>query len=171
MISLRLLPPTEEFLAKLRSRGPQIITVLTQKMNQLMILLQSKVVGESIPSFFPNGAPNIAASVMFNPATLSGTKITGSVQAGGPKTTKVTLKSGRAVDYAAVQEYGVGHSYQILPFNKKALAFLFDGKQVIVKSVQHPGLMPRPFMRGELQNMEEYIVAELRRAAVEALNS
>jgi len=167
MIAIKIVAMPEA-LIRMRERGPEIIAVLTQKMNALMIALQSKVVGQTIPQFFKS-APNISGSVQLNPAHVEGTKIVGSVQAGGPRTTKITLHSGAEVDYAAVQEYGVPHGWTILPFEKKALAFLLDGKRVIAKSVFHPPLAARPFMRSALEQMTPSITDGLTRAFKEAL--
>lgn len=159
---------TPDNIERLRTKGPQIIVALTEKMTLLMFKLQSKIVGEEIPSMFPTGAPNISASVRAIPAEVDGTVIHGEVQAGGPRTTKTTLKSGAQVDYAAVQHEGIPHSFQILPFNKRALSFLLDGKRIIVRSVTHPGLKARPFMRQGLEDMQAQIIEELN-AEVTAL--
>lgn len=167
MISVKIIS-TPEAMIRLRERGPFIVEALTNKMNALMLKLQAKVVGESIPAFF-KAAPNIASTVQMIPAHVEGTKIVGAVQAGGPKTTKITLKSGAEVDYAAVQEYGVDHGWEILPFNKRALSFLIDGKRLIRRRVFHPPLEARPFMRSELQNMEPEIIAGLETAFKESL--
>lgn len=169
MINIRIIA-TPTALEKLATRGPEIIARLTAKMNLLMFKLQAKIVGEEIPGMFPNGAPNIAASVRAIPAEPTGTVIHGEVQAGGPRTTKTTLHSGAQVDYAAVQHAGISHSYQILPFNKKALAFLLDGKRIIARSVMHPGLRPRPFMTQGLADMQEQIVAELSQEVTALIN-
>lgn len=139
-------------------------------MNALMLELQRKVIGESIPTFFKR-ATNIASTVQMVPAHLEGTKIVGAVTAGGPKTTKITLKSGAEVDYAAVQEYGVPHGWEILPFNKKALAFMLDTKFLIRRRVWHPPLDARPFMRSELQNMEGEIIAGLNETFRDAIGA
>lgn len=169
MISVKIIA-LPEAMVRLRERGPQILEALTLKMNELMIRLQSKVIGESIPSFFKS-APNIASTVQLIPAHIEGTKIVGAVQAGGPRTTKITLKSGAQVDYAAVQEYGVDHGWEILPFSKKALAFMLDGKQLIRRRVWHPPLASRPFMRSTLEAMEPQIRAELEAAFRESLGA
>lgn len=167
MISVKIIS-TPESLKRLRERGPEIVQALTAKMNELMIRLQSKVVGGTIPQFFKN-APNISGSVQLIPAAVEGTKITGMVQAGGPRTTKVTLKSGREVDYAGVQEYGVPHGWIIEPFNKRALAFVLDGKRVIVRRVFHGPLEARPFMRTALEEMTPEIKDGLSAVFREAL--
>ena len=57
MISVKIIS-TPEALARLRARGPAIIEAITMKMNELMLRLQQRVVGESIPAFF-KAAPNI----------------------------------------------------------------------------------------------------------------
>lgn len=147
----------------------RLMEALTTKMNLLMFKLQSKIVGETIPAFFERGAPNIAASVRAIPATTNGTTIRGNVEAGGPKTTKTVLHSGAEVDYAAVQEAGIPHSFRILPFNKRALAFLLNEKLVIVKAVTHPGLKERPYMRYGLQEMETEIIEGFSKTLAEIL--
>ena len=157
MFQIKILQ-TPDNIERLRTQGPRFIEQLTSKMTLLMFKLQSKIVGETIPAFFPSGAPNIASTVRAIPARLDGTVIRGEVQAGGPRTTKVTLKSGTEVDYAAVQEYGIYHSYTIAPFNKKMLSFLLNGKRIFAKLVTHPGLKQRPFMRYGLQEMEDEII-------------
>ena len=151
---------TPDNIERLRIQGPQLIANLTAKMNLLMFKLQSKIVGETIPAFFA-AAPNIASTVRAIPATVEGTVIHGEVQAGGPRTTKITLKSGAEVDYAAVQEYGIYHTFTIAPFNKKMLSFVLNGKRVFAKMVTHPGLKQRPYMRHGLQEMEEEIITGL----------
>lgn len=152
-------------------------------MTLLMFKVQSKIVGEEIPAFFPNGAPNIAATVRAIPAEVDGTVIRGAVEAGGPRTTKETLggpHAGEPVDYAAVQEEGVAHSWKIQPVQfssawavsqksralsvsglPKALAFVLNGKLLIVRSVTIPGLKERPYMRKGLADMEAEITESL----------
>lgn len=174
---------TSGVIERLRTSGPQIVQAVTVKMNLLMFKLQSKIVGEKIPTFFPNGAPNIAAEVRAIPATIQGTVIHGEVEAGGPATTKEIKggpQAGQLVDYAAVQEIGVAHPWKIQPVAMssawaisqkvrvhsvsglpQALSFLLNGKQIIVRSVTHPGLRERPFMRSGLADMEAQIIAEL----------
>lgn len=160
MITIRILS-TPTNIETLASRGPAILERIRAKITALMIALQAKAVGETIPELFPNGAPNIAATVRAVPAEIQGTKVSGYVDAGGPRTTKQTLSTGAVVDYAAVQHAGIPHGFTIRPFNKKALAFMLDGKKVIVKSVHHPGLKARPFLTLTLERMQEQIVAEL----------
>lgn len=178
MFTIRIVS-TPENIDRLRERGDSIVDAITERMTLEMFKLQSEIVGTELPNFFPNGAPNIASTVRANPAELQGTVIVGSVEAGGPRTTKTTLKSGALVDYAAVQHEGINHSYEILPFNKKALAFelggaqlnlfLEGGNKVVVRRVMHPGLRPRPFMTSGLEAMREEIISGLQEAFAEAM--
>jgi hypothetical protein len=170
MINVKIIS-TPAAITRLRERGPEIVEALMTKMNELMIRLRSRVLNESIPTFF-KAAPNISASVTMEPARVEGTKIIGGVTAGGtPATSKTTLRSGITYSIPVIQEYGVAHGWEILPFNKKALAFMMDGKQLIRRRVWHPPLEARPFMRSELQNMEGEIAEGLKETFLEQLNS
>jgi hypothetical protein len=169
MISVKI-NSMPEALKRLQERGPLILDSLTQKMNELMVRLQSKVQGEAIPKFFKTDV-HLGASVRVEPAMLQGAVITGFVDAGGvSETKKITLKSGAEVDYAVVQEYGVPHGWTIEPFSKKALAFMLDGKQMIRKKVFHPPLDARPFMRSSLEGMSAEITEGLQSTFTETLN-
>jgi hypothetical protein len=171
-------------LEKMREKGPEVLERMTSKMNLLMFKLQSFIVGTKVPEFFPSGAPNIIASVRAIPARVEGTVIHGEVQAGGPRTTKETMggpNAGKFVDYAQVQEAGVAHSWMIQPVLyssawaisqkkralsarglPKALAFLMGGQLRILRSVMHPGLEERPYMRDALADMSDQIYNELQ---------
>lgn len=50
------------------------------------------------------------------------------------------------VDYAAAVHDGAG-PHVIRARKKKALAFQYQGRQVVVKSVRHPGSRGKPFLR------------------------
>jgi phage gpG-like protein len=83
------------------------------------------------------------------------------------------------LEYARIHEFGgKTKAHDIFPKKGRALAFMMGGKQVIVKSVKHPGsVMPeRSFMRTALNEMTPQIrevfenavgevVARLRSAA------
>jgi hypothetical protein len=101
-------------------------------------------------------------------AALDGDTITAYVEAGGPD-----------APYLVVQEYGGRAAYDILPVNKKALAFpggAFNpetisfskasalGEMVIVKRVHHPPLPERSFARTTVDEMRSEIVAMLEGA-------
>ncbi len=170
MISIKIIS-TPKALAKLKERGPAIVSALMQKMNELMVRLQSKVVTEKIPTMF-KAAPNIAASIQFQQATIQGNKILGTVTGGGtPGVRHTTLRSGVTYDIAVLQERGVPHGWVIEPFTMKALAFQMDGRQMILRRVFHPGLKERPFMRSALHDMEAQITSELKTAFLDTFET
>lgn len=72
---------------------------------------------------------------------LKGGKVTASVKAGGK------TKRGADVYYAKWVEYGTA-AHEIVP--AKARSIFFGGKAM--KSVDHPGSAPRPFMRPAMDN-------------------
>ena len=169
MISIKILSKPAA-IEKLKQRGPAIIEALTAKMSELMSRLQSKIVTEKLPAMF-KASPNIAASIQAQPTTIQGTKILGTVKGGGiPAVQHTTLRSGVTYDIAVLQEGGVPHGWEILPFTKKALAFQLDGKQFILRRVFHPPLVSRPFMRESLHEMEAQITSELKTALQETLD-
>ena len=181
MLRIRLIS-TPDVIDRLKQNLPGLIEGMVQRMNLIMFKLTSKIVGQEIPKYFPKGAPNIAATIRAIPATVEGQTITGSVEAGGPRTTKETqggLNAGVLVDYAAIQEMGVAHAWKIEPVlytqawaltqkkralageMPKALAFIYQGQLMIRRSVIHPALAERPYMRDALVEMQDEIVADL----------
>jgi hypothetical protein len=173
----------------MRAGLPRVVSAVVQEMHNLMTQLQVKVQQDTIPRFFPRGAPIISGTVRQEPPVhVEGTLIIGSVAAGtfaGREETLVTAKRPGPgvtypVDYAYVQEFGGRDWYWILPFDKKALAFSFSAKstleagfgggaEVVVSKVHHPPLSPRPFMRTAQEEMREQIIAGLQGAAEKAL--
>ena len=54
--------------------------------------------------------------------------------------------------------------HPITPKNKKALAFKTGGKNVVVKSVMHPGTKPNPFIQDILfRKLKDIITEEINR--------
>src|SRR5438132_4498213 len=99
--------------AFLRSRAPAIIQALTVKMNSLAIRLQAKIVGEKLSGqVLAHRTGKLAGSVRVIPATAEGGVLRAGVEAGG----------GPAW-YGRIHEYGGQGAYEIVPVNKKALAF------------------------------------------------
>ena len=82
----------------------QLIANLTTKMNLLMLKLQSKIAGETIPAFFPNPERRIS---LHGASDSSRSGRHGDSWRGAswrPRTTKITLHSAPKSDYAAVQD-------------------------------------------------------------------
>lgn len=182
----------------MRAKGPRIIEALTLQMTRSMIDVQGHIVNETLEQFFADGGKGIAPSIRAYPATFDGSKVTGVVTGGGPETTKETLggpNAGTAVDYAAVQEEGVPHSWEINPvlygiaysLSREvkdraihgegaaggglplALAFEVGGETVIVRRVIHPPLRARPFMMAGITDMEPKILNDLKAAITNAI--
>ena len=84
--------------------------------------------------------------------------------------TSVTATVGTNVKYAAYQEFGIPHSWEIRPKSARALAFELNGKTIFAKRVIHPPLPERSFLRSALKEMEPRITEELERAVGEAVH-
>lgn len=77
------------------------------------------------------------------------------------------------VEYAHIQEYGgKTPAHDIFPKKGRALAFMMGGKQVIVKSVHHPGsvIPEHSFMRTSLAEMEPEIKVAFENAVSEVVS-
>lgn len=174
--------------AALRRRGVRVIEAIVRKTNGLLIRLQSHIVAEKLSGqVLKHRSGKLAASVRVQMAAAQGTSIVGAVlAAGGPAW------------YGKIHEFGGTRAYLILPRNKKALAFFGSGAtatarmrkeiltkmhrgkasaqrafaasgDVVVRSVQHPPLPMRSFMRMSLAEMRETMFVEIRAAAAEAM--
>jgi hypothetical protein len=131
-------------------------------MTGLMIALAAHIVGEKLSGHvLHHRTGKLIDSVRLNPpqATATENEVVGGVQAGG----------GPAW-YGRVWELEGFKAHEIVPVTKKALAFMLDGKQVIVKRVMIPAQGPRPFMKPAFDEMREQIISGLQSAANEALS-
>jgi hypothetical protein len=130
---------------------PRLIAALMVKMNSLLIQLQAKIVGEKLSGqVLKHRTGKLAGSIRVIAAEASGDKIEGAVLGGG----------GPAF-YAKFHEFGTTDWYVIQPVNKKALRFMIGDKEVFAKSVFHPPIQERSFMRSSLAEMREQVIAEL----------
>jgi hypothetical protein len=101
----------------LEKRRPIVLEAVRLKMDQLNTILMMTITTEKLQGQVLNQVSGkLAASVRVIPAVVEGDKVTGGVEAGG----------GPAF-YATIQNYGTTRPYEILPVNKKALAF-FGGE-------------------------------------------
>jgi hypothetical protein len=83
--------------------------------------------------------------------------ITATVRTGGPE-----------APYMAWLNNGVA-PYDIVPKNKKALAFQWQGKSMVLRRVHHPGQKAREFMQEGLAAFAPTIKARLEEAVSEAI--
>lgn len=151
---------TAQAVSEIRARTSQILQAVRLKMNGLMIALQAHIVGDKLSGqVLKHRSGKLANSIRVNTAEIAGETVTASVQgAGGP------------AFYGRLHEFGTSNSYRIVPVNKKALSFLLDGKQVIVRSVIHPPIKERSFMRTSFAEMQGRIVEGVRQAFLGSVN-
>lgn len=145
----------------LRNKGVVLVRLLASKMTALMILLQRKIVVEELSGqVLGHRTGRLASSVVAYPAEVIGNAIVGRVES-----------SAGTAFYGKIHEFGGQRPYVILPKNAKALAFMMNGKQVFAKSVFHPPLPARPFMKPAQDQMRQQIVEGLAEATGEAMNA
>lgn len=152
--------------ASLREKGPQIIQAVAQKMEQLMIQLQAKIVGGKLQGqVLHHRTGKLANSIRVIPVVQSGGSIVGMVEGGG----------GTAF-YGRIHEYG--GVVQIPEFTRR----VSGGKEAIkARLTNKAGSMPgtvrahtatfpeRSFMRTSLAEHREAIFAGLTQAVDEGL--
>ena len=126
---------SEETIAQFKAKGPQIIKVLYTKVGILMQQLGVAVVERVSNRMVGVRTGRLRASVTVQPVTISGTRISGSVLAGGEP----------LAPYALFVERG-SRAHQVLAVKANLLKFIVDGKVRFAKSVQIPAINPKPFM-------------------------
>jgi hypothetical protein len=152
----------QRLLAYIRSRMPVLREALRIKMTGLMIALQAHIVGEKLSGqVLHHRTGKLIDSIRLDPpqATATENEVSGGVVGGGGP-----------VPYARIWEETGWKAHEIVPVNKKALAFMLDGKQIIVRRVMVPAQGPRPFMKPSFEEMREQIIGGLQQAANEALS-
>jgi phage gpG-like protein len=167
--------------AQIRAALPVVISAIAQRITWWMLRLQQKIQGEKLQGqVLQHRSGRLAASINARPTEQTGSELVGTVEgAGGPAW------------YGQIHELGGQRAYEILPVNKKALAFfpaggpanakaivrgLRAGKGgsiaqfaaaggVVVKGVIHPALKQRSFMSSALQEIQDAMLADLQSAA------
>lgn len=76
------------------------------------------------------------------------------------KITKDSLTMGTRQKTAAFHQWGT-KPYTIVPRSKKVLSFMTTSGRVFVKKVNHPGLVPRPFIVIQIQDEEQMVKTTL----------
>lgn len=72
---------------------------------------------------------------------------------------QLVVRVGTNIKYGKYLELGVSKPYTIKPKNGKVLAFKVGGKVIFVRSVRHPGIKPRPYLKPALQRNQGKINA------------
>jgi phage gpG-like protein len=83
----------------------------------------------------------------------------------------VSASVGTNIRYAAVHEYGVDHPWLVAAKRGKALRFEIAGRTIFRRSVTHPPLPERSFLRSALREMRPAIEAGLRQAVAQAIRT
>jgi hypothetical protein len=86
----------------------------------------------------------------------------------GTGATATVSAGGAAAPYARFHEYGVGHPW-LIQAHGRALRFMVGDQLVFARSVRHPGLPERSFLRSALREMEPQIRTQIEIAVAEAL--
>ena len=137
-------------------RQERILVALRNKILNLELRLQSKIQGNlasGIGLKSQHGTSGLAGSVRVIEPQIEGQIISGSVEGGGGP-----------FWYGKMWEQ-TGHK-EIVPVDKKALAFLANGKQVFTMRVSAQA--PRPWFLPPWQEFKPTIVNELRQTAQQA---
>ena len=149
----------QELIAAMRDKPSTLLSVLSVKLNALMIMLSRYVVAEKLSGqVLKRQTGKLAASVHHVPASIEGTKVSGFVEAAGP-----------GAPYGTVHEHGGERAYEIAAVNRKALHFVMGGREVWLRRVTHPAAVARPFMSTSLEENKSEIVSQLQDALTEAL--
>jgi phage gpG-like protein len=83
---------------------------------------------------------------------------------------QVTASVGTNIRYGAVHEYGVSHPW-VIQAKGRALGFEVGGRTLFRRSVRHPPLPERSFLRSALREMAPQIEAGLRDAVAQVIRT
>ena len=159
MIKAVLVGDPSRITESIRSLFPEIKSGVGRSMARLVIALSNKIKFEKLTGQVLRNRSGRLRDSISPRVTESGNTVVGEV--------------GTNVAYASIHEYG-GRTpaHDIFPRKGRALAFMMGGKQVIVKSVHHPGSVfpERSFMRTALNEMEPQIRAEFENAISEVIS-
>ena len=145
----------------LKTKGPQIVSVLTTKLSALMLQLSSYIVGKKLSGqVLHRVTGTLAGSVHATPTERTGEKIIGGVEAaGGP------AFYGRSFELGELHSTGT----YVVPVKARALSFMLDGKRVFAMRVLRKPLEARPFMAPSLAENAGSIRSQLNIAMNEVL--
>jgi phage gpG-like protein len=83
---------------------------------------------------------------------------------------QVAASVGTNIRYARVHEYGVDHPW-VIAAKDRALRFELGGRVIFRRSVRHPPLPERSFLRSALREMQPAIEAGLKNAVAQAIRT
>lgn len=146
---------------QLTAKATRLHEVLYTKVQALTFMLQTKVIGKLSNDVLHVRTGVLRGSVNAN-TTTDGSKITGNVSS-----------SGGPAWYGRLHEFGVPHAWEIVATKSRALRFQMgvkaNARAAFARSVVHPPLPQRSFMRSTLEENREEITQALARAVADVL--
>ena len=159
MLSIQVSGDTE-LIARLQKMPTAVHNALVRKVTMLAYELQKKIRTEKLDGQVLNKRTGALQSSIFVEVTETSHSVQGKVAAG------------KEIPYAAIHEYG-GQTkpHIIVAKNAEALHFYMGGKEMFLKSVNHPGSkMPvRSYMRSSLSEMRFEIIEGMTDAVKEGM--
>lgn len=150
MISLKLVDT--EIIATFDRLTVELRAAVEAKLATLVELVRAKVEENLSGAVLQTKSGALLGALQSGVNSLSGSTVVGFVE----------IEPGSKPEvYGKVHEYGGKDWYEIVPVNKKALAFETNGKKIITDYVFHPPAKKRSFMRSALREMMPTIVAEM----------
>jgi hypothetical protein len=147
---------SEATIEAFRKKGGLIVRVLHGKISLLMRQLGAQVVQRVSGKMLGVRSGRLRASITINPTVISGTRISGSVSAGGEP----------LAPYALFVERG-SRVHQVLASRQNFLRFIADGKVRFAKAVTIPAIASKPFMALTQEENKQRIFTELEQAIAE----
>jgi hypothetical protein len=145
----------------LAAKATRLQEVLYTRVQILTLMLSSKVVANLSNQVLHVRTGVLRGSVNAN-AITHGSKITGTIQS-----------SAGPAFYGRFHEFGVPHAWEVIATKSRASRFQMsvreNAKAVFSRSVVHPPLPERSFMRSTLDENRAEIIQELRRAVADVL--
>lgn len=125
----------DQLQAGLESASDRVTVKVREKVEFLQHLLAEKIRANLSGEILQVRSGKLLASVKELPIEINGLVVEGPIQVGGPE-----------LPYGAVLEHGGTRNYDIVPVNKKYLAFMIDGKQIFTKLVHRTPLLARHYV-------------------------
>lgn len=144
--------------APIGERFEPMLAAIAEKLGTLMNALAEHVKADKLSGqVLKARTGRLAGSVAPDPVQVSGTTVVSGVRAGGAE-----------AFYAPFHEFGGSRGYTIVPVDKRALAFDWNGMRYIREQVFRKPLPARPYMAPSLEEMTPGIVDGIREAVMSA---
>jgi hypothetical protein len=149
-----------DLILRLRRLPGRMMEVLRVKLDALTNKTAGDIVADKLSGqILHHRTGNLAASVHATPTVIEGNTIRGGIEA-----------AGGSAFYGKIHEFGTaGMGWEIRSVKARALAFQTGGTKVFAKSVFHPPLPPRAFMKPTALELQEMLNESLSRAVADVL--